>query len=1237
MHFLSRHCLARAGGLSAILIAGLALLARPAAAQDGNLDVLRGTVIGPDSQPVRGAQVSITSLASQTMRTGRTDQRGRFTIIFADGGGDYLVRVVSIGLRPYETRVQRAADEAVLLVTARMAAAPQVLAAVNVEAQRRRPGGEAGAPDIGGAEQTVGSAGAAALSPAEAGNLSALAATLPGVTLIPGVDGGAAGFSVLGLGADQNRVTLNGMTFDGSEVPRGAATTTRLTTSTFDVSRGGFSGAELALVSVPASNFVRRSLDVSLDDPGLQWTDPVAARFGEEQRDIQISGTFAGPIVPDRAFYNVSAQVGRRSSGLQSLLGADPVTLQRLGVAPDSMARFLDLLDHLGVPASVGAVPSARFDDNVSMLGRLDYSPSGQRTLNVTSSGSWRRSGGVGLGASALPARGGETSRWNGAIRGSFSTYFHAGFLNQTRLGLNISGTDGAPYLALPGGRVLVNSTLPNGTTGVTSLSFGGNGSLDRWTRNASYQLNNETSWFTMDNKHRFKLSGELQYSSYQRDQSADQFGSYTYNSLADLGAGLPASYTRRLDVPRREGSALEGALSIGDAWRPSGRARSLQIQYGLRLEGNRFGTVPVYNPVVEELFGLRTDEAPTSAHVSPRIGFTWSYGRATRLSGALNEGPRGTLSGGIGEFRNGLSSSLLASAIDNTGLPSGAQLIDCVGPAVPAADWSAYLADAAALPTQCADGTAGTVFAQSAPRVVLFDPAYDAQRSWRANVGWNGRLTQRFQLRAELVQSLNLNQNGDIDRNFGGVPQFALAAEGGRPVFVSPASIVPASGVVAAGETRLHPEFARVLLQRSDLRSQSTRLSLSLSPVTRSSTFGWNLGYTASWSRSLERGFDATTAGDPLVREWGPGSDSRHQFNVNAYYTIHDAVNVTGYARISSGRRFTPRVSGDINGDGLSNDRAFIFDPATVADPALAGAMQTLLDDAPNNVRACLLAQLGQIAGRNSCVGPWSARLNLQVGIQPGSFGLPQRTSLSFSLSNPLPVFDELLHGTAGLRGWGQGGNGDQTLLYARGFDPASQRFRYDVNPRFGDSRPSSTVGRAPFQITIEARIGFGPTPEQQQLAAELDRGRSRDGERLTAEQFRTRYIRGVAGPLPAIVQAADSLQLTAAQRDSLLQLARRHSAVMDSIFTPLAEYLAGLGEHYDLGEAMGRVELARDRATDRLIETTHEARSILTDAQFLQLPTFVQMQFDEDLVRRMRRMGEAPGGRGRGRDRGR
>ena len=77
-------------------------------------------------------------------------------------------------------------------------------------------------------------------------------------------------------------------------------------------------------------------------------------------------------------------------------------------------------------------------------------------------------------------------------------------------------------------------------------------------------------------------------------------------------------------------------------------------------------------------------------------------------------------------------------------------------------------------VPGSCADGSGGTVFDERQPSVFLFDPSYDAQRSWRGNLAWNGRLRD-FRLRSEIVHSINLDQAGGIDRNFRGAEQFRL------------------------------------------------------------------------------------------------------------------------------------------------------------------------------------------------------------------------------------------------------------------------------------------------------------------------------------------------------------------------------------------------------------------------------------------------------------------------------
>jgi hypothetical protein len=88
--------------------------------------------------------------------------------------------------------------------------------------------------------------------------------------------------------------------------------------------------------------------------------------------------------------------------------------------------------------------------------------------------------------------------------------------------------------------------------------------------------------------------------------------------------------------------------------------------------------------------------------------------------------------------------------------------------------------------------------------------------------------------------------------------------------------------------------------------------------------------------------------------------------------------------ANLTSGTSFTPLVGGDVNGDGLANDRAFFFDPRSAADPVVAQGMDRVLAAAPSGVRRCLRAQAGRVADHNSCRTRWSHSLDLNARLQP-------------------------------------------------------------------------------------------------------------------------------------------------------------------------------------------------------------------------------------------------------------
>ena len=189
----------------------------PLHAQDA--DILRGQVLGGDKKPLENVTVTATSLVNQTSRTAKTNKDGRFSIIFSGGGGDYMMAYTAIGFQPTRFEV----DEDILIADATMSKSAVVLDAVRVNAGREKPGRDGNQLDVGGRDQVLNNNNV----PIDVlGDLSAMAATLPGITLIPGADGGASGISVLGLGADQNNITLNGLNFSGTDLPRDATTQT---------------------------------------------------------------------------------------------------------------------------------------------------------------------------------------------------------------------------------------------------------------------------------------------------------------------------------------------------------------------------------------------------------------------------------------------------------------------------------------------------------------------------------------------------------------------------------------------------------------------------------------------------------------------------------------------------------------------------------------------------------------------------------------------------------------------------------------------------------------------------------------------------------------------------------------------------------------------------------------------------------------------------------------------------
>jgi len=1208
----------------------LIVLGATSLAAQSSTDIITGRVTGPAGEPLSGVNVRATSEETGVQRATLSNAQGRFTLVFPEGGGHYQLEFEILGMAPLTRPLMRIGDEEVLVAEVRMSVQAIALEGVDVTV-RRQAAPNSG--DSGGQDRTIPS-GLLDRLPIDPGDLAAIAGLAPGVVILGDSLGG---LSILGQGPDGIQFTLDGLTFDGGDlfgggaasgVPQEAVRMTRVITSTYDVSRGQFSGGQIAGTTRGGTNEVEGSVNYALRDPALQWTaedGPFAGAF----RQNRISGGVGGPILRDRLFYFGSMLVQRRSEGLQSLLSADDRSLQRLGASPDSVGQYLSVLSGMGLHSPGVIAPQDRMSETLNLLGRVDFNITGMHAVTLRGDARVTEQDNVRAGALGLPQSGGIMENSGGGLMFTATSRFGNGWVNEFRAYGSENRRELLPYQILPQGRVRVSSDLEDGTRGITTLSFGGNSSSTR-SLDRTLEVSNEIS-LLLGLTHRVRIGGMLNGYRGTQEIGNNSYGTFSFNSLADLEAGLPASFSRNLATPERESGGVNGAVYAGDTWRVTDR---LQLTYGARAEASRVTLQPAYNESIEARFGYRTDMIPSELRVSPRVGFSYTaggpdisdvggrgggFGRGGAGGmGGFGPGQATVIRGGFGEFRNRPSWGLFSAARDATGLPGGQAQIHCVGESVPFPDWSAYALDPLTVPGSCAGAPSPIPTSGRGTSVTVFDPGFGASRSWRASLGFQRPFLQWFGMTLDATYALGVSQQGVRDLNLNTASAFVLPGEGDRPVFAPIGAVVPGSGEIGLLASRIHRDMGRVAEVHSDLRSRTAQVTFGLSGMIPSagvfvqthysfgrsrdqgSVAGWGSGGGGRGGAGAGGGANLglpLTGGNPNEPDWGRSDfERRHSLTGTFARAFTPWLTLTMIGRATSGTPFTPMVGGDINGDGSRNDRAFIFDPATTADPVLAADMARLLTVVPGGARECLSSQLGRIAERNSCSSPWTYGLDMRAQIQPMLPGLDRRLSISVDASNTLVGLDHLLHGTDGLRGWGQSSRTDPVLLHPRGFDPGTRSFRYEVNERFGDSGRTGLAIRNPFQIQISARFAIGS-----------QRG-GFGGGRGAGTLFRSGAGGGETGglatnPVGRIILLADSLGLEAEQVARLEAVSGSLQEQQEKLQAELVEARSRAGRAGPdalMRSLMPRIEETRVQ----YLRALEEAERILTPEQWERVP---------------------------------
>jgi hypothetical protein len=674
------------------LVVGNAAVASAQPADPGIVGIVR------DSLGVPIARVVIEARHGETgyLVRATTNATGRYTLLGLPPGGPYAVSARSVGRRA-ETR-----SDVVLTIGARrivdfvLRPAPVQLAGVAVRADAEE-----------GRESRVG--GSTRIARARIDALPVLDRNFSGLASLSLLAG-----NQLALGGQ--RWTTTDFRIDGvqarnllraGETNGGPAAISleavrelEVNTAVFDVGQGRQGGGQIAAVTRAGTNTSEARLFAAFRNEWLSAATDFQGRTraARPARFAQSALTLGGPVVRDRAHYFLAYE---RQDSSEPLVTGDVGTAQAqvaAGIAADSLARVLDVLRRSygtsASPVQLGRL--TRRPRSQTLFARADWqlSPVHRATLRLTAS-DWDSplSGGVDQAIALREARSGFHSR-EAQLLASLASRLGGAAINELRFAAGSARRTLAPESpGVPRGFVQVRSLLPDGTTGNSTIQFGGNRLAPDDSREWQLQLIDRLA--VQRGSVLVTLGTDNSIAGTRTLIAESQSGLFVFPSIAALEAGQPNRFTRTVPLggasPVTRQHVLELGLYMQAEWQVRER---LTLTTGLRWDGTAFLGGPPPNDAVDAAFGARTAHAPRDwAQLQPRAQLLW---RADAHG-------RDVLRVGAGLF----TAQLPYYAEHNQLLYTGTSLadVDLRGASVPAPAFPAYREDPAAVPGLPAGG----------------------------------------------------------------------------------------------------------------------------------------------------------------------------------------------------------------------------------------------------------------------------------------------------------------------------------------------------------------------------------------------------------------------------------------------------------------------------------------------------------------------------------------------------
>lgn len=803
----------------------------------------------------------------------------------------------------------------------------------------------------------------------------------------------------------------------------------------YDVRQAGFTGAGINAVTKSGTNEFHGSAFVNNRGDAFVGTkvDTFALPYAK-YNVTQAGASFGGPIIKDKLFFFVNAEIERRSDPAQytayrGAAGANVVSRVSADTL-DALSKFLQTKYNY----STGAYDNyslATYSDKA--LAKLDYNISKihhasvsfkylKSSRDVFESGSGSVSGSRNGVTTALNFQNSNYIINNDLYSGIFelNSLFSTKLSNKFQAGYTVNrdyrSTNSSAF-------PLVDIQGPDATT---MISFGYEPfSIDNFLYTNTFQIKDDVTMYLKNHT----ITAGVNFESFKFDNSFKPrfYGHYTFSSLSDFyasanGTSVPAlkQYFQTVglvngDVPEAISTATQPGVYIQDE--VSALDDKLKMTFGVRADFPTFGDNNAINNTEAASYTFldenkqsvkyNTAQLPTSSTlISPRFGFNYDVKGDRTIQ----------LRGGTGLFTGRPAFVWISNAVSNNGVTQAQTLISGAKYAFNP-DYKTYLP--------------ATVSGPPTYNLATIDPNFKFPQTWRSNLGIDIKLPGGIIATVEGLYSKVVNNILYINSNLvAPVGAYAGADGDNRPYYngvntytdSKGAQVLYTNGAKLDSANRINYKVTDNTVLKNTDQGYSWSITAKLEKPFR------NTNWSAMVAYNLGQSIDLITGGSIANSSWtGTRSvkgnnylplansdfDLRNRFVMSFSYRIPEgqfgSTVFTLFGNIANQGNGTFTVSGDANGDQISgNDLMFVptatqlsvmkFDTLKVGARTFAPDVQRNAFESFVSGNDYLNSRRGQHAERNGWVLPFLATFDLSV-IQNLNLPFSEKTKHSIQL----------------------------------------------------------------------------------------------------------------------------------------------------------------------------------------------------------------------------------------------